>query len=649
MHNWTAADCKESGQYLDDWLGNFNPCQDQAKFCTKDYDYDCSYCDLSFCDITTQKWVTKPSWQISAQLIGLGFICVAGLLGNLSIIVIILKNRLLRLQPNNLFLLNMAIADFCMLLFIPTLYFFKQIVIFRFYYLGEVACYATPYLIVAFFAAGSGSLSLITLARLIGIGVESFSLNNLKCRTACGILLALWLFALGSAFPTTLYRRYWKRYWSDLVEINCDDDANPFDDKSRSNRTFDLYWLLLISVTVWIPSLIMLSSFGFLFYKLKRSVRMFPYLSEQSRVVRIRSQVIRMLFVLMLFNLVCWAPWQAYTMFYQKDEAKPLTNDEREAQQIFHDVKFYLIFFNCAVNPYIYGYWNSNMRKAFRLTYPWIFGNQPKYVLQRDYGSRLTVTFRKIVVETIQRGGAATTAAAASKAAAAAASTSTTACTERQQLGLEMSTINNPGRNQMKQPYLFRASQTLEEVTQDTDKIERDRDRGNKDEVIMTTTTAGSSSDDSATKKIWLVSDEYYNSLKSDSTIKVSGAAAAAAAAAAAGAEGKPKNKPDISTTVEKIVTTTSSSSEIIGGGNIEVNCKVDIHLNVHIGDTSSAVTNNKSSNSDERGCAKSSHNKSDERGSCSSSHYDQKLETWTAACNALQNRNYIKNRNKSF
>ena len=74
-------------------------------------------------------------------------ISILGILGNLSIIVIIARNKLLRLQPNNLFLFNMAIADFLMLLSIPTFYFFKQGVVFRFYYLGWTPCYLTPYLI----------------------------------------------------------------------------------------------------------------------------------------------------------------------------------------------------------------------------------------------------------------------------------------------------------------------------------------------------------------------------------------------------------------------------------------------------------------------------------------------------------------------
>jgi hypothetical protein len=74
-------------------------------------------------------------------------ITLIGLIGNLSIMIIIIKNKLLRLQPTNLFLLNMAVADFLTLLVIPFLYYFKQKVVFTMYNLGKIPCKMTPFLI----------------------------------------------------------------------------------------------------------------------------------------------------------------------------------------------------------------------------------------------------------------------------------------------------------------------------------------------------------------------------------------------------------------------------------------------------------------------------------------------------------------------
>ena len=129
---------------------------------------------------------------------------------------------------------------------------------------------------VCFFLVGSTSLSIITLMRLFGIGFNNSIINNLRDRTIYIILVLIWIVALLAAAPTQYYREYWIRGWKDIVETNCDD--NRHFDKSQK-ITYVWYWYTLISLTVWVPSLILLISFGSLYYKLKYSVKMFPYLS----------------------------------------------------------------------------------------------------------------------------------------------------------------------------------------------------------------------------------------------------------------------------------------------------------------------------------------------------------------------------------
>ena len=72
-------------------------------------------------------------------------IILFGITGNVSIIIIISKNKLLRLQPINLFLLNLAVSDLLHLCVSPILYLFENDVIFTNYYLGHICCLATPF------------------------------------------------------------------------------------------------------------------------------------------------------------------------------------------------------------------------------------------------------------------------------------------------------------------------------------------------------------------------------------------------------------------------------------------------------------------------------------------------------------------------
>ena len=93
---------------------------------------------------------TARGFEIEKQIKNIFFILVlylimlVGISGNLSIIIIITKNKLLRQQVTNLFLLNMAIADALNLVFNPIFYYFRNNVIFTSYLLDETLCVSAP-------------------------------------------------------------------------------------------------------------------------------------------------------------------------------------------------------------------------------------------------------------------------------------------------------------------------------------------------------------------------------------------------------------------------------------------------------------------------------------------------------------------------
>ena len=86
----------------------------------------------------------RPAVEIAAKITCMFGIMLLGITGNVSIIYIILKNRLLRLQPTNLFLLNMAVTDLLNLCINPILYLFRNDAIVSNYLLGETFCTISP-------------------------------------------------------------------------------------------------------------------------------------------------------------------------------------------------------------------------------------------------------------------------------------------------------------------------------------------------------------------------------------------------------------------------------------------------------------------------------------------------------------------------
>ena len=116
-----------------------------------EYNFEYNETDQMF-DLCQVDWPGETCWHESSLEITLKSVCLFiimlfGIPGNLSIITIILKNRLLRKQPNNLFLLNMAVTDLLNLTVNTTLYFFRPDFIFRNYYLGPFLCKLSPLLV----------------------------------------------------------------------------------------------------------------------------------------------------------------------------------------------------------------------------------------------------------------------------------------------------------------------------------------------------------------------------------------------------------------------------------------------------------------------------------------------------------------------
>ena len=64
---------------------------------------------------------------------------------------------------------------------------------------------------VALFTVGSASLSFITLIRLLAIAFNRPMIVHLKEGWVYAIVVGIWAFSLGVAFPSLGYRRWWYR------------------------------------------------------------------------------------------------------------------------------------------------------------------------------------------------------------------------------------------------------------------------------------------------------------------------------------------------------------------------------------------------------------------------------------------------------
>ena len=98
------------------------------------------------------------------------------------------------------------------------------------------------------------------------------------------------------------------RSYFDFPEFRTEDGTEDL-----SYRFYN-YWFVLCVIIIWIPTIMMIFGYTTIWLRLRQAFKAFPYLSQQSRIARSRKKVIQMLFVLIIIELICWAPWQIYIL-----------------------------------------------------------------------------------------------------------------------------------------------------------------------------------------------------------------------------------------------------------------------------------------------------------------------------------------------
>ena len=122
-----------------------------------------------------------------------------------------------------------------------------------------------------------------------------------------------------------------------LYQIPCVSELKTPDGKDLSYQYFN-YWFILCIIIIWIPTIFMIVAYNTISFKLRQSLKAFPYLSQQSIIARSRQKVIQMLFLLIIIELICWGPWQFFILcefiFQRIYDQSDLENGE-----VFPDVR----------------------------------------------------------------------------------------------------------------------------------------------------------------------------------------------------------------------------------------------------------------------------------------------------------------------
>ncbi|XP_003436383.2 phe13-bombesin receptor [Anopheles gambiae] len=287
------------------------------------------------------------------------FIFVAGIVGNLSICVVIAKNKSMH-TATNYYLFNLAVSDFLLLLFgmpqelygtwNPFAYPFNQIACIIMGLLSETAANATVLTITSF-----------TVERYIAICHPFRSHTMSKLSRAIKFVIVIWLVAFGLATPQALQFGVVETNTTRLCTIKNEHFSHAFEVSS---------FLFFVGPMTLIAVLYVLIGIKLRKSKLLQGVkRASSDYTTPPRGISAQSRVIRMLVAVVATFFICWAPFHAQRLMAVYGVFSKTENVFfYKVYMVLNYTSGILYFLSTCINPLLYNIMSHKFRDASRHT-----------------------------------------------------------------------------------------------------------------------------------------------------------------------------------------------------------------------------------------------------------------------------------------
>ncbi|OXU22851.1 hypothetical protein TSAR_004596 [Trichomalopsis sarcophagae] len=301
-----------------------------------------------------QIWGMRPVWEVVVKVATLAPVVMISLIGNGCLIHAIFRNKTLH-TTTNLFILNMAFADFGISLLCPGM--FICIDIFQNYILHEIGCKFDGFLLQAMTLVAVFSLSAVSYDRVCAIVLNCS--GKLSIRNARILMFVSWIIALALAVPLAFFRKYYDRPWKNYVESFCTETITAYP-----------YWHMLVGLSVWTPLAIMAVCYTTIFFKLDRYETQ-ALKSKHPIVVKYKGRVARILSLVVLSFTVCRVPFTALVIkrAHMNTNPEQIKMGQASSMYVLWYASRYLVFVNAALNPLLYGCTSGILRQEL-VTYP---------------------------------------------------------------------------------------------------------------------------------------------------------------------------------------------------------------------------------------------------------------------------------------
>ncbi|CAF1282383.1 unnamed protein product [Rotaria sp. Silwood1] len=304
---------------------------------------------LTAADIT--KNLIPEQYQIILLSLAYGIISILALIGNSSIIYIVLSNRRMH-TVTNYFICNLSLADCLVACFAVPFQF--QAAALQKWVLPHILCKLAP-----FFQILSVDVSIYTL---VAVSLDRYYVMiyplkpKLSLKSALIIFIIIWLIAFLSSIPSLIFYNVYLiddfgyqclpyKYEKDIYFNSTKINYNPSYYKHKIYIVYNIYSQYIIPFIIISCAYFRIGSHLYF----SKPVGQTKY---QEVITRNKRKVLKMLFVVVALFLICWFPLQLYNFL---NLYKPEINDFKHIVVLWLCANW-LAMSNSCHNPFIYGF-----------------------------------------------------------------------------------------------------------------------------------------------------------------------------------------------------------------------------------------------------------------------------------------------------
>ncbi|XP_051163572.1 growth hormone secretagogue receptor type 1 isoform X1 [Leptopilina boulardi] len=296
-----------------------------------------------------------PTYIRTTSMVVCIMVMALGIIGNLMVPLVVLRGKDMR-NSTNFFLVNLSVADLCVLLFCTPTVLVEVNSGPNVWPLGESMCKAVPFMELTVAHASVLTILAISFERYYAI-CEPLRAGYVctKTRATCLCLLA-WATAAACTSPIL---------WITQYRLEKDHNGSFFETCSTpaDSTVNQIFFLIIIIVFFIIPFLILLV----LYTVIARHLMENPAISRgpANNLLKYRRQVILMLGTVVLCFFICLLPFRALTFWIivtPPEIIVTLDFDDYYCLIYFCRVMLYL---NSAINPILYNLMSTKFREGF--------------------------------------------------------------------------------------------------------------------------------------------------------------------------------------------------------------------------------------------------------------------------------------------